>query len=180
LGPGGPLAVARSTPGYRLPPLRGGWLVDLAHQPRRKCGKPVSHYMSSVTRFRYRIVMEPGTNPPSTYERVREELRSWILEHGLGYGMSALGGSRVLSGDIGFNPPATEADRQALAAWLHTRHMCATVALGPMEDDAISWGDPITDVVFVVDTLTCAERVAAAERYAEMRRQVEAMAKKVD
>jgi hypothetical protein len=136
--------------------------------------------MSKLTRFRYRIVMEPGTNPPGTYDRVREELRSWIVEHSLGYSMSALGGGRVLTGDIGSNPPATEAHRQALAGWLRTRHMCATVAVGPMEDDAISWGDPITDVVFVVDTLTCAERVAAAERYAEMRQRVEAMAKKVD
>lgn len=136
--------------------------------------------MSSEARFLYRIVIEPAANPQGTCDWVREELRSWISERGLGYGMGALGGSRVLYGDIGFRPPATETDRQALAAWLLERHMSATVQLGPLQEGKVSLLDPITVIVFDVDTLTEAERAEAAERYADGRRRVEGLRKALE
>ncbi len=123
-----------------------------------------------TTRFRYWITFVDRANPPGTCDRIREELRTWITDRGLGYGMGALGGDRNIYGDIGFAPPATEADRQALTAWLRTRRMCADVQLGQVFDGDYSLMDPIIGLAFAVDGLTGEDRCEAAAYYEDLRR----------
>jgi hypothetical protein len=127
--------------------------------------------------FRFDIELTPERNPPGLCDRLREDLRAWIVGRGLGYGMGALGGSRDLYGQIGPNPPATEGDRAAMAEWLRGQRMHATVRLEAVVpfSEAADMLAPITDWVFAVDTLTEAERADAAAYHAEMRRRVEAL-----
>jgi hypothetical protein len=114
--------------------------------------------------FRFDIELTPEQNPPGLMDRLRDELRAWILGRRLGYGMGALGGGRHLYGQIGPKPPATEDDRAALADWLRGQRVCATVrleAVVPFHESADMLA-PITDCVFTVNTLTEAEREEAA------------------
>lgn len=104
--------------------------------------------MPHTVLFRYRITFEDFANPPGTCDRVREELRTWVAERRLGFCMGALGGSRCLDGHVGYDPPAGETDRQALAAWLWEQRMQATIQLGPIQQGEYSLFDPITDLVF--------------------------------
>lgn len=130
--------------------------------------------------FRYDIELTPEQNPRGAMDRFQEELRAWFAARGLDYGMGALGGDRHCYGEIGPSPPATEADRQAMAAWLGVQRIHATVRLG-----AVEWPHPpadmlapITDWVFAVDNLTDADRAAAAAYHGEMRRRVEGLRRK--
>lgn len=130
--------------------------------------------------FRFDIELTPECNPPGLCERLREELRAWIVCRGLEYGMGALGGNRHLYGHIGPNPPASEGDRAAMAEWLQGQRMHATVrleAIVPFREAAPMLA-PITDWVFAVDTLTDAERAASAAHHTELRRRVEALRRK--
>ncbi len=130
--------------------------------------------------FRYDIELTPERNPRGAMDRLQDELRGWFAARGLPFGMGALGGGRHCYGEVGPGPPATEADRQALAAWARGQRIHATVRLG-----AVEWPHPpadmlapITDWVFAVDGLTDADRAEAAAYHAEMRRRVAALARK--
>ena len=127
--------------------------------------------------FRFDIEFTPEQNPPGLCDRLREDLRAWIVGCGLDYGMGALGGSRHLYGEIGPNPPATESDRAAMAEWLRGQRMHVTVRLEAVVpfSEAADMLAPITDWVFTVDTLTDADRAEATAYHAEMRRCVEAL-----
>lgn len=125
--------------------------------------------------FRFAIELTPERNPPGLCDRLREDLRAWIVGRGLGYGMGALGGSRHLYGEIGPMPPATGGDRAAMAEWLRSQRMHATVRLEAVVpfSEAADMVAPITDWVFEMDTLTEAQRAEAAAYHSELRRWVE-------
>jgi hypothetical protein len=130
--------------------------------------------------FRFDFELTAERNPRGTMARFREELRAWFVARGLDYSMGALGGDRHCYGGVGPNPPATEADRQALAEWVRGQRVCATVRFGAVEQsyppaDMLA---PITDWVFAVDNLTDADRAEAAAYHSEMRRRVEALRRK--
>lgn len=131
--------------------------------------------------FRFDIELTPERNPPGRCDQLREELRAWIVGRNLGYGMGAQGGSRHLYGQIGPNPPATESDRAAMAEWLRSQRMHATVRLEAVVlfSDATDMLAPITDCVFALDTLTDTDRATAAAYHTEMRRRVEALGGKL-
>jgi hypothetical protein len=130
--------------------------------------------------FRFDVELTPERNPPGLCDRLREDLRAWIIGRGLDYGMGALGGSRRLYGEIGPNPPATEGDRAAMADWLRGQRMHATVRLEAVVpfSEAADMRAPVTDWVFTVNTLTEAEQAEAAAYHTHMRRRVEALQRK--
>ncbi len=130
--------------------------------------------------FRYDIELTPEQNPRGVMERFSEELRAWFVARSLDYGMGALGGGRHCYGEIGPHPPATEADRQAMAAWLREQRIHATVRLGSVEwpHPPVDMLAPIIGWVFAVDNLTDADRAEAAAYHAEMRRRVAALRRK--
>jgi hypothetical protein len=130
--------------------------------------------------FRFDVELTPERNPPGLYDKLHEELRSWIVARGLDYGMGAIGGGKHLYGQVGPNPPATDGDRAAMADWLRGQRMHATVRLGSVVtfSEDLDMLAPITDLVFAVDTLTEAERVHAVAFYTQLRRRVEDLRRK--
>jgi hypothetical protein len=133
--------------------------------------------MHNETCFRLDIQLTPEQNPHGTSDRLREELRSWIVAHGLGYLLGALGGGAHIYGQIGPNPNATQADRDSLAEWLRHQRMSATVRLSSVatfsaESDLLA---PITDLVFSVDNLSEEERTRAREFHTVLRKRVESL-----
>lgn len=121
--------------------------------------------------FLFEVEVPPESNPSGTLARLCEDLRGWLNAHGLTYSLGALGGGLRCYGDVGIEPNATEADRQALAAWLSQQKMFATVRLGPLAWP-FSIADltiPITEWVFCVDNLSEAEKTEAVTAYDERR-----------
>ena len=125
--------------------------------------------------FRYDIELTPGQNPPGTMDWLREALRAWFVAGGLNYGMGAMGGDRHLYGDVGRLPPVTEEHRQAMAAWVRSQPIHATVRLDAVASPypRVHMLTPSTDWVFAVVNLSDAQRAEAVAYHSEMRRRAE-------
>jgi hypothetical protein len=132
---------------------------------------PASH-------FSYDIEFTPEANPPGTTDTFREALREWIVARHLGYTIGALGGGRHCYGHVGSSTPVTEADRQDMAAWVSRQRICAKARFGSLNDLEPTLLDPITDLVFAVDNLTEADRIAAAEYHFQLKRKIQDWAAK--
>jgi hypothetical protein len=127
--------------------------------------------------FQYDIEITHGRNPRGTKDWFQESLREWFVRRGLDYGMGAMGGPHVY-GTVGTQPPATEADRRDLAAWVACQRIDATVRLGPITPNEPDLLTPITDWVFAVDNLTAEEKAAALAYDVEIRQKVAALRRK--
>ena len=122
------------------------------------------------TYFRFDIELTPDQNPPGTMDRLRQDLRVWLVGRGLGYGMDA-GRQPALLREVGPSRlwPSGTVGRGRVDLWpAAQRHRPAhrSGALRTILQSAC----PITDWVIPVDNLTETERTEAAAVYAELRR----------
>jgi hypothetical protein len=126
--------------------------------------------------FLYDFEFVPYQNPPHTKDRFAEDLRAYFTSNGLNYGMSALGGMVHCRGDVrGKSRPATEEDRQALAAWASRQRVRCTARLGVLElnREDIEFFRPVTEWVFAIDNLTDEDRAEAAAWHESIRQWVQ-------
>lgn len=127
--------------------------------------------------FLYEFKFVPYTNPPQAMERFREELRAYLVDQQLDYGMSALGGMVSIRGDIRRKDRhVSDLDRQSLAQWASQQQVKCECRLGAIEEDHpdLQLFREITEWVFPIDNLMAEERTTAAQWKEEIHRQAQA------
>jgi hypothetical protein len=130
--------------------------------------------------FIYRLTFPYYTNPRGRYEEISDRVKEWFTSNAINWGMGALGGSRVIYGDVqGPSGTFLQCVREQFAEWLSGLPMCCSVALGPMKPtDALDIMDTSCELAFVVDNLTEEDRRAALAYHAAIQQRAKDHAKK--
>lgn len=122
--------------------------------------------MRPIFLFLYHIEFPSFANPPGTKSRFEADLMTFLKSRRLRCLMGQQGGMSNTYGVVHRKRwGVKEADRIALAEWIKTQRIRATVRLGELEEDTQSTVlvRDITEWVFKVDNLTKEERKAVAE-----------------